>query len=401
MLSICYVAPGHVLRETCGSTRNVLAVAAALSEWATVSVAFRGVHDKIDASSFEIIQIDPSFNAAKAGYDDVAFRGIDLLSHARYLRTLRRFALQHAGSFDLVYEKGWRISGYLVNAFEKRGTPGVLVENDVRHWSSNVHGLRSSGRFLGHHVAQRIAGYYSRRVPVVIAETQELRRQLTTYRGVSDDRIEVVGLGVDGHLFQEVDQNDARNRVGIDPDETTFVYVGGMDENHDLEPVIRAIGESRHPSVTLHCIGDGTRRFELECLANSLRARVRFHGYVPHPQIPLYISAADACIAPYRTARFPDGQVSFSTLKIPEYMSCRRPVISVPSGHIKSLIEHGVNGFLQTNEMSSWVEFIAALPDRGTLRRMGRRAGRVVELLSWRHTSARYLDIGNGLLQCR
>ena len=108
-------------------------------------------------------------------------------------------------------------------------------------------------------------------------------------------------------------------------------------------------------SVELHVVGDGEYRVRCEEKARRAQIRLRFHGHVPHSMVPQYIAAADLCVAPYRTSAFHNGLLPFSTLKIPEYMACGRPVVSVPSGSIERLIEDRVSGFLFPNEVSSWV----------------------------------------------
>jgi glycosyltransferase involved in cell wall biosynthesis len=171
------------------------------------------------------------------------------------------------------------------------------------------------------------------------------------------------------------------------------LYVGGMDKYHDLDPIIEAFGRIRSPSLELHLVGDGEFRARYEEKARRAQTLLRFHGRVPHAMVPDYIAAADICLAPYQTSAFHGEMVTFSTLKIPEYLACGRPVVSVPSGAIRKLIEDQVSGFLFPNDVASWVVFLKSLPSRGRLRDMGQIAARSVEALSWENTAARYLEI--------
>jgi glycosyltransferase involved in cell wall biosynthesis len=118
---------------------------------------------------------------------------------------------------------------------------------------------------------------------------------------------------------------------------------------------------------------------------------------VPHHRVPDFIGAADLCLAPYRVSAFPDESVAFSTLKIPEYMACGRPVASVPSGHIQKLVEDQVSGFLFPNDISSWVSFLRRFPSRDTLKYMGDAALRSVESISWEGTARQYLKACHNL----
>jgi glycosyltransferase involved in cell wall biosynthesis len=172
-----------------------------------------------------------------------------------------------------------------------------------------------------------------------------------------------------------------------------MLYVGGMDQYHNLSPLLEALREHAPAGLELHLVGDGEYRHRYEQLALGLPTKVVFHGQVPHRRVPLHIAAADVCLAPYHTSGFYKGEVAFSTLKIPEYMACERPVISVPSGNIRALITDRVTGLLFNNDLVSWSEYLAGMPSRERLARMGRLAGPAVSHLNWKTTASRYLDL--------
>jgi glycosyltransferase involved in cell wall biosynthesis len=394
-LSLCYAAPGHALVPTAGTTRNMLSLVSALSELADVTLAFRRTPRRrvpgCEAEPYRIIAIEPDMPAAEGAVDDVATRGVNPFRHLSYLRRVAAFAQQSARMFDLVLEKGWRLSGTLLSAFRRHGVPGVLVENDVRSWPEPVRGARALHRWGLHVAAEQVAGIRCRGVQI-IAETEELKAMLVRRRQLAPDRIEVVDLGVDHSLFRPLDRDDVRRTLGIEAAVRVLLYVGGMDAYHDLRPVIEALPGASAP-IELHVVGDGVRRAEYQSLAAQVHAPARFHGPVPHSQVPLYIAAADLCLAPYRERAFHDDIVPFSTLKIPEYMACARPVVSVPSGRIRRLVEDDVSGFLFPNEVSVWRSFLAALPGPERLAEMGRAAATAVASLSWTATAARYLAI--------
>jgi glycosyltransferase involved in cell wall biosynthesis len=190
-----------------------------------------------------------------------------------------------------------------------------------------------------------------------------------------------------------MEQQAARQSLGISPQATVLLYVGAMDEYHDLEPLIEALGAVREASVELRVVGDGEDRARCEQKARAVRIQSRFHGYVPHSIVPQYIAAADLCLAPYRTSAFRDGLLPFSTLKVPEYMACGRPVATVPGGAAEKLVRHGVSGFLLPNERSSWMSFLRSMPSRAELASMGQAAMKAVESLGWDKTAKRYLDV--------
>jgi len=396
-LSICYAAPGQNLLPSAGPTRNVLNVANALSQWADVTVAFRSVWETVNADKYKVIAIEPHPVMSINRKDDNATRGFYPLQHLSYCRTLRSFS-QQASSYDVVLEKGWRLSGYLLDGFRRRGIPGILLENDVRLWSEPLTNIRAMAKYILHSTAHRVASRCSRRASAVIAETAELKTMLVEHRRLRPEQIEVVGLGVDHTLFCPMVQRSARESLQLCPDAILLLYVGGMDEYHDLEPVIEAMGAVKQPLVELHVVGDGEYRERCEAKARRDKVSARFHGHVPHSKLPQYIGAADLCIAPYRTSACHNGIIPFSTLKIPEYMACGRPVVSVPSGSIERLIEHGVSGFLFSNEVSAWTSFLKTLPSREQLGQMGAAAAQAVDSVSWEKTAMRYLQVCERLI---
>ena len=391
-LSVCFAAPGHTLLSTAGSTRNILATATALSEWADVTLAFRNVAESLTSADFrvETIAAPESGDAAR---DDVAIRGLNPLSHYSYLNSLRSYASCNAERFDVIFEKGWRFSGFLAHAFRKHGVEAILIENDARFWTDPVRDVRGALKYVAHFTAQQLAGYCSRRVDVVVAETEQLKSALIAGRGLRPERIEVVPLGVDHAVFRPRDSAAARAELGISPAANIMLYVGGMDQYHDLSALLEALRDTAPPGLEIHLVGDGEYRARYENLARGLTVPVVFHGQVNHHRVPSYIAAADLCLAPYQTKGFFRNQVAFSTLKIPEYMACEKPVISVPSGHILQLIEEGVTGFLFDNEVPRWRTFLEQIPTREQLARMGKAAGPSVAALSWSATARKYLDL--------
>lgn len=330
-------------------------------------------------------------------------RGLNPLHHWQYLKTLRHFAADSSGDFDLVLEKGWRLSGYLARAFARCGTPVVLIENDARWWNEPLRDLRSLARFAAHLAAQRVARRCSCSLPLVIAETEQLKSALIAERHLRPECVQVVPLGVDHARFRPLSRNAARVELGLSNEALIMLYVGGMDQYHDLSPLLEALGHVAPAHLELHLVGDGAYCGRYRDLAKGSTVPVRFHGQVGHAKVPAFIAAADVCLAPYQTSGFHAGQVSFSTLKIPEYIACERPVISVPSGNILTLIEDGVSGFLFPNELAAWRKFLTAFPNRARLAEMGRVAAPKVASLSWSATAQRYLQmcsaaIGRNLL---
>lgn len=387
-LSICYVVPGHDLALSSGPTRNVLSLARELSRWADVTVAFRQQIEAPSIDNVKVLEIQPSQRTA--GADDSAMRGIGYGDFLSYLAAIHRFVRAELGSFDVVLEKSWMISGYVSFLCRRRGQLGVPVENIVQNPAHAAH--QQLTKLLRLYVGRWLAGHAVRGAPLIIAETDFLKREIAAHWRVPLERIAVVDLGVDRELFGSLPQDEARRRLGLSPDAILLLYVGVLDSTHNLEPAIRALQAAAHPRVELHLVGDGVRQSAYRALAASVGARVVFHGKVEHQMVPWFIAAADLCLAPYDAAAFSSGEVGYSTMKIPEYLSVGRPVVSVPSGRIRTLVKEGETGFLFANQPDQWVRFLGALPSRERLREMGQAAA-ASKLTSWEDTARGYLSL--------
>ena len=228
--------------------------------------------------------------------------------------------------------------------------------------------------------------------PLIIAETAELKRGIARHWRVPEDRIAVVGLGVDRTLFAPRDQLRAREALGIAPDRLVLLYVGVVDGTHDLGPVLGALAGLQAPTLELHVVGDGGRRALHERAARAANLQATFHGRVAHERVPDYIAAADLCLAPYDPSAFRNGELGYSTMKVPEYLSAGRPVATVASGRLTQLIADGETGFLVANTAEDWRRLLRRLPGRARLQAMGEAAARI-ELMSWDQTASGYLEL--------
>jgi glycosyltransferase involved in cell wall biosynthesis len=146
------------------------------------------------------------------------------------------------------------------------------------------------------------------------------------------------------------------------------------------------------PRIEVHVVGDGVLRAKHEGSVRASGVNVAFHGRVAHERVPTYIAAADLCLAPYNPTAFAFGELGYSSLKVPEYLSAGRPVVTVPSGRLPDLVRDGETGFLVANTREAWMRFLQERPSRERLRTMGEAAARV-PLTSWDDTAAAYLEL--------
>jgi|SoiMethySBSTD1v2_1073268.scaffolds.fasta_scaffold63650_1 glycosyltransferase involved in cell wall biosynthesis len=390
-LSICYIVPGHHLLSSAGPTRNVLYLAESLGQYANVTVAFRSIQEHTVPKGYDIVEIQPRYGQLSYIEDDAAVRGMGFREFINYISALKQFVKERMLSYDIVLEKSWILSGYISTLCQRRGLPSIVIENVMRVWNEPLRVPRDVMRYLTFQLAQTLIGRYLRQSPLVIAETEELKRTIIQRWTLAPKQVEVVGLGVDHSKFRPLDQENARQQLGIAPSITMLLYVGVLDQTHSLTPLIEALNEISSQSIEIHIVGDGVLKDQYQARISGSRKNIVFHGRIPHSVVPQFIAAADLCIAPYDLRMFPNGDVAYSTLKIPEYMACARPVVSVPSGHILNLIRDNITGFLFHNNVENWISFLCQCPSRQELKKMGLAAADMVISHNWESTACAYL----------
>ncbi len=173
------------------------------------------------------------------------------------------------------------------------------------------------------------------------AEAQWLERLYDTPR----ERIAFVSPGVEDALFSPGNQAAARQAVGLD-EKPTILFVGRIQPLKGVAVAVEALGRMRHTDTQLVIVG-GPSGLEGEtelALVNHmieqyrLHDRVRFVSPQPHHLLSSWYRAADVCIVPSRSESF--GLVAL------EAAACGTPVVASSVGGLRTLVDHGVTGFL-------------------------------------------------------
>jgi D-inositol-3-phosphate glycosyltransferase len=191
----------------------------------------------------------------------------------------------------------------------------------------------------------RVEGEIVSCADLMIAATDEERRQLVTLYGAEGDRIEVVPPGVDHRVFVPGDRGAARRELDLDADARVLLYVGRIQPLKGADLAVRALAEL-DGDVSLLVVGgpSGTNGAAQVVALRKLVAdlglddRVRFVPPQPHDRLAAYYQAADVCLVPSRTESF--GLVAL------EAAACGTPVVAADVGGLGSVVEDARTGFL-------------------------------------------------------
>jgi glycosyltransferase involved in cell wall biosynthesis len=184
--------------------------------------------------------------------------------------------------------------------------------------------------------------YSLKRADLITCDAEHIKDPLIEL-GADPQKIKIICFGVDVKKFKPgvIDEN-LKNELGIFRSPVVMTS-RRLDPNCDIASLIKAIPPilSEIPEARFIIIGRGSEEEKLKELASTLNVSeiVRFIGWVPHDELPRYLTLADV----YISTALSDAGIAASTA---EAMSCGLPVIITDFGDNSKWVQDGVNGFL-------------------------------------------------------
>ena len=180
----------------------------------------------------------------------------------------------------------------------------------------------------------------------IVAFSPHERDAMTRLYNADARRIELSPCGVDLSLFRPLDQQKARERLGLNG-ERVFLYVGRLEPLKGLDLLLHTAAhlETCEPVRVLVVGGETNGNQEvdkLRKLARSLQVEDLFDfvGRVDQAELPLYYNAADVCVVPSYYESF--------GLAALESMACGTPVVAARVGGLSTIVQHGRTGYLKS-----------------------------------------------------
>jgi starch synthase len=281
---------------------------------------------------------------------------------------------------DLVHSHTWyaNFAGHVAKLLH--GVPHVITSHSLeplRPWKAEQLG----GGYRLSAWVERVA--YEAADAIVAVSHGSRHDILTTYPTLDAERVHVVHNGIDTDFYRPVAERDVLERIGIDPDAPSVVFVGRITRQKGVPHLLHAARQfdPRAQLVLLAGAADTPELgAEVDAAVADLRASragvVWVSEHLPRTDVRQVLSAATVFVCP--SIYEPLGIVNL------EAMACETAVVASDVGGIPDVVVSGETGLLAhydhleperfEADLAAAVNELLARPDRAAA--MG-RAGRV------------------------
>ena len=317
-----------------------------------------------------------------------------------FANRIQQFAVVEDVSYDLLFSHYW-LSGEVACLLRPRLAAG---------WAHVAHTLGlvknqtlAAGARPEPELRIQVEKEIAAQADLLIASTEDERAELVRLYGADPDHTAVVPPGVDLSMFQPIDRDEARRKIGYGAGRL-LLFVGRLERLKGVEVAIRALALLRdraHDDVRLLILGEDSRegdesekdRLKEVAAAAGVRDRVDFLGSVAHHELPFFYSATDVCVMPSYSESF--GLVGL------EAQACGRPVVGSGVTGLRSVVRDEVSGYLlDSHDPAMYAERIGRLLDSPELAlQMGRRGRLLAQRFSWTRTADRLQALFEGVVE--
>ncbi len=227
-----------------------------------------------------------------------------------------------------------------------------------------------------------------------ISVASEALKTLAVKRGANKSKIIFVPVGADMRQFNPArDGNGVRKKYNL-TSEILVLYHGQLHSCQYVKLFLEAIRlickKTLDYKLRFMVIGGGSEFSRLQNFAKKLGIidQVIFTDFVSHTEVPLYLVAADICVAP-----FEDNDVTRckSPLKIVEYLASGKPVVASHVGEVGHML-NGVGILVKPGSAEELARGVMELVQDPVRRRsLGLEARKRAEAFSW-HISVEKLE---------
>lgn len=209
--------------------------------------------------------------------------------------------------------------------------------------------------------------------------------------GIPLERITVISLGADDHLFKYdgAARSSIRNRLSINEKDIVFIYAGKIVIEKGPHLLANAIVEiTKHrDNIKVMLVGNGLASYmdemKQDIKKKNLENRFMWVDAVPNNELYKYYSSADVAVWPRE-----------ASLGMIEAMSCGLPIIISDTSEVTERVGRGNGLTYKGDDTSDLAKQMEKLLEPELRKRMGEQGKRFVkEDLSWSNIARQFIEV--------
>jgi len=318
-----------------------------------------------------------------------------------FAQKIIKFAEKKHIQYDLVHAHYW-LSGlagkvlkdtWNVPMLQMFHTLGLMKQSVARTAEEREGAYRIEGERFVMQSADRI-----------IAATRAELSQLESLYGLNQQKVDVIPPGVDTHHFYPIPPDEAKEAVGISPNERMALFVGRIEPLKGVDTLIRAMAIVKQKCRSFVCphylviiggeseadeekLSTEMRRLQILCRDLGLDEIVLFLGKRAQNTLPYYYSAAEVVVMPSFYESF--GMVAL------EAMACGTPVIASRVGGLAFLVRDGETGyFVPAQDPEALARRLRSIFINEDLqKKLGNQAAAYAREFNWERITAQIMNV--------
>lgn len=326
----------------------------------------------------------------------------DLVSFLpEFVKGIREFAQIKGLQYDLIHSHYW-MSGLAAQDLKSIwGAPIIHMFHTLGVMKQRV--ARQPGEAEGDY---RLRGEQEvlRLADRIIAATPAEQAQLQWLYQSNTRKVSIIPPGVDLSHFYPIPADEAKEVIGVPPDDRLLLFVGRIEPLKGIDTLIEAIALMRQkgvfdkhplclsviggePSLSPQTISAEMARLQSMRERYDLGDLVAFLGKRGQDTLPYYYSSADAVVVPSHYESF--GMVAL------EAMACGTPVVASQVGGLAFLVQDGETGYtVPVDDPQALAERLTRLIEDPALRdQMGKQAATIAREYAWEKIAARIVKV--------
>ncbi len=245
---------------------------------------------------------------------------------------------------------------------------------------------------------RQILGRRNLRLAVISRALEETLRG--AYPALCGRDILIIPDAVDGEAYRALpDPGRARARLSLPARRFTAGYFGSLVAGRGVELICEMA--RLLPDVDFLMLGGGPGEVREWKARTTAAENVRWLGYVPNADVPLYQAACDVLLMPYQREVTIHGKGNtadiMSPMKLYEYMAAGRAILASDLPALRLMLNERNSVLLAPDDPAAWADALARIRKNADRRkRITLRARADVRAHTWRNRAKKILKFAAG-----